>query len=184
MKKIIALSGSLRKGSFNTALLKIVTQLPLDQTSIEIASLQDIPLYNGDIEELSGIPKSVQLLKDKIAISDGLLICTPEYNRSIPGVLKNAIDWLSRPTNDIPRVFGNKPTALMGSAASFEGSAYSQTAWLPVFKYLNVNPYFEKTFSLGSSFSAFDEKGQLKDPKVHERLKAFIAGFVHFIDHH
>ncbi|MGA3007361.1 MAG: NADPH-dependent FMN reductase, partial [Opitutaceae bacterium] len=116
MATLIGLSGSLRKGSFNTALLNAAAGLMPEGARLEVKSIHGIPLYNGDDEAARGIPSPVQELKAAIAAADGLLLATPEYNHSIPGVFKNAIDWLSRPSADIPKVFGGKPVALIGAS--------------------------------------------------------------------
>jgi chromate reductase len=108
MLVILGISGSLRKGSYNSALLRAAKDAAPDGVNLEIASIREIPLYDGDIENDNGIPASVQELKARITSAAGLLLVTPEYNNSIPGVFKNAIDWLSRPPADIPRVFGNR----------------------------------------------------------------------------
>jgi len=108
MIAILGLSGSLRERSFNSALLRCAAELLPPDARIELTSIREIPLYDGDVETREGIPKSVQALKERIVASDALLIATPEYNNSIPGVAKNAIDWLSRPNADIPRVFGQR----------------------------------------------------------------------------
>ena len=97
MTTIIGLCGSLRRGSFNRMLLRAAVEAAPPGTSIEPESIREIPLYDGDVEEEQGVPHPVQRLKNRIAEADGLLIVTPEYNYSMPGVLKNAIDWLSRP---------------------------------------------------------------------------------------
>lgn len=106
MTKIIGIAGSLRAGSYNKALLRTAATLMPPGATLEIASIQGIPLYDGDVETNEGIPAVVAQLKDLIAGSDGVLLVTPEYNNSMPGVLKNTIDWLSRPPADIARVFG------------------------------------------------------------------------------
>jgi NAD(P)H-dependent FMN reductase len=98
MTKILGISGSLRAKSFNSALLKAAVALQPAGTQIEIASIKDVPLYDGDVEERDGIPASVSTLKTRIVANDALLLVTPEYNNSIPGVFKNAIDWTTRPT--------------------------------------------------------------------------------------
>ena len=113
MTTIIGISGSLRKDSYNTLLLRAAAALAPAGVTLQIESLHGIPLYDGDVEAASGIPPAAAALKDLIAKSDGLLIATPEYNYSFPGVLKNAIDWLSRPGADIPRVFGGRKVAVM-----------------------------------------------------------------------
>src|SRR5262245_8064471 len=112
---IIGVCGSLRRGSFNLMLLRAAVEAVPAGSSIQIESIRDIPLYDGDVEAEQGIPPVVQQLKARIAAADGLLIVTPEYNNSIPGVFKNAIDWLSRPPADIPRVFRGRPVAIMGA---------------------------------------------------------------------
>src|SRR4030095_16288202 len=103
---LIGISGSLRRGSFNSSVLRAAASLMPAESELHIASIADIPLYNADAESTSGIPEPVARLKDAIAGADGLLLVSPEYNNSVPGVTKNAIDWLSRPSADIPRVFG------------------------------------------------------------------------------
>jgi chromate reductase, NAD(P)H dehydrogenase (quinone) len=96
--------------------------------SLEIATIKGIPLYDGDIEASAGIPQLVTALKDQIAASDGLLLVIPKYNNGIPGVFKNAIDWLSRPPADMPRVFGNRPTAVIGASPGGFGTILAQNA--------------------------------------------------------
>src|SRR5690348_9218282 len=110
MSTIIGLSGSLRAQSYNAALLRAAANLMPQGATLEIASIKDIPLYDGDLEDAHGIPSVVTQLQDRIAKADGLLLVTPEYNNSIPGVFKNAIDWLSR--GDAKRVFANCPVAV------------------------------------------------------------------------
>src|SRR5262245_61149336 len=100
MATVIGISGALRRGSYNAALLRGAVELAPAGLSIEVASIREFPLYDGDLEAEHGIPAPVRALKDRIASADGLLLVTPEYNNSIPGVFKNAIDWLSRPPND------------------------------------------------------------------------------------
>lgn len=101
--KILGISGSLRKGSYNTALLKAAVGLMPEGVQLEAGSIHGIPLYDGDLEAAQGSPPAVQALKDRILQAQGLLLVTPEYNNSLPGPFKNAIDWLSRPSADIPR---------------------------------------------------------------------------------
>ena len=108
MARIVGIAGSFRRGSHNTALLRAARALAPAGTEVEIASIAGIPLYDGDLESERGIPEPVAALKDRIAAAEGLLLVTPEYNHSMPGVLKNAVDWLSRPPKDIPRVFGGQ----------------------------------------------------------------------------
>jgi chromate reductase len=178
--KLIGVSGSLRRASLNSALLRAAAELMPDGSEMAIASLRDIPLYDGDVEAAEGIPEPVRALKDAIAASDGLLLATPEYNNSIPGVFKNAIDWLSRPAADIRRVFGGKPVALMGASPGGFGTILSQSAWLPVLRTLGAEPWSGSRLLVPRAQSLFDEAGRLTDGKLRGQLKSFVEGFVAF----
>jgi hypothetical protein len=114
--KLIGISSSLRRGSFNTALLRAAAEFVPDGTELTVETIHGIPLYDADVETADGIPERVSALKEAIVTADGLLLATPEYNNSLPGVFKNAIDWLSRPSADIGRVFGGKPVAVLGAS--------------------------------------------------------------------
>jgi NAD(P)H-dependent FMN reductase len=182
--RIIGLSGSLRKGSFNSALLRAAAASTSDGTEIEIASIRGIPLYDGDVEASEGIPASVSALKEAIVAADGLLLVTPEYNNSIPGVFKNAIDWLSRPASDIKRVFGGRPVALLGASPGGFGTILSQNAWLPVLRTLGMELWSEGRLLVSRASSAFAADGTLADAKMQEQLRAFMEGFAAFAARH
>ncbi len=177
---IIGISGSLRKNSFNAMLLRAAAEVVSVGTTMEIASIQEIPLYNADVEEL-GLPLSVQQLKDRVAGGDGLLLVTPEYNNSIPGVFKNTIDWMSRPPKDMKRVFGDRPVAVIGATPGQGGTALAQSAWLPVLRALQARPWFGGRLLVSRAQKVFDEKGALVDEDVRTQLKTFMAGFESFI---
>jgi NAD(P)H-dependent FMN reductase len=177
---ILGIAGSLRRGSYNAALLRVVTELAQAPVRIEEASIRGIPLYDGDVETESGLPDAVRALKERIASADGVLLVTPEYNNSLPGPFKNAIDWLSRPPADIPRVFGNRPVALIGATVGQGGTGLSQAAWLPVLRALGTRPWFGRTLLVSGANKVFDEAGRLTDEKLRERIRAFIAGFAEF----
>lgn len=181
MIRIIGISGSLRKNSFNSALLRAAKESTPEGVDLEIASIRDIPLYDGDVEATTGIPDAVGVLKERIATSSGLLLATPEYNNSIPGVLKNAIDWLSRPGSDIARVFGSRPVALMGATPGRGGTLLAQTAWLPVLRTLGTRPWFGPRVAVSGAKSVFDERGLLLDDQLRSQLRSFMEGFAAFI---
>ena len=178
---IIGIAGSLRRGSFNAALLRAAAEAVSPATRLEIASIREIPLYDGDVEAEKGVPDAVQKLKDRIASSNGLLLVTPEYNNSLPGVFKNAIDWLSRPAKDIARVFGDRPVALMGATPGPGGTILAQSVWLPVLRTLGTRPWFGARLLLSGAGKVFDAAGNLVDEHVRSQLKSFMAGFEQFI---
>jgi NAD(P)H-dependent FMN reductase len=181
MTTIVGIAGSLRKNSYNAALLRAAVEVASPGVRIEVASIRDIPLYDGDVEAEQGIPGPVEKLKERIAASDGLLLVTPEYNNSMPGVFKNAVDWLTRPPKDIPRVFGDRPVALMGATPGGGGTILAQNAWLPVFRTLGMRPWFGARLIVSTANRVFDEDGNLVDEQIRERLKRFMAGFEEFI---
>jgi chromate reductase, NAD(P)H dehydrogenase (quinone) len=183
MVKIIGISGSLRKGSYNAMLLRAAAELAPKDCAVEIGSIQGIPLYNQDVQDTEGIPRPVALLKDQIAASDGLLLVTPEYNNSIPGVFKNAIDWLSRPYTDIPRVFNRRPVGLIGATPSRMGTAFAQTAWLQVIRLLGMLPWFGQQIYLSDCAKFFDQAGKLTDPSIQKLVQSYMAGFAEFVAH-
>ena len=182
MATIIGLCGSLRRGSFNRRLLRAAVEAAPSGTTIETESIREIPLYDGDVEAEQGLPAVVQQLKDRIAESDGLLLVTPEYNNSVPGVLKNAIDWLSRPSADIPRVFRGRPVALMGATPGAGGTALSQAAWLPVFRTLGMRPWHEGRMMVAHAAKVFDQEGSVADAETRERIRKFVEGFAAFVE--
>ena len=180
MVTIIGISGSLRRGSYNTALLRAAAQLMPNGTQLQIETIRGIPLYDGDLEAADGIPQPVRELKEAVTAADGLLLVTPEYNNSIPGVFKNAIDWLSRPPADIQRVFGGKPVALIGASPGGFGTVLSQNAWLPVLRTLGAELWSEGRLLVSRAQGVFDESGTLTDAAVKDRLREFLQSFVAF----
>ena len=180
MTRILGISGSLRAGSFNTALLRAAQQVAGDGIAFDAVTLHGIPLYDGDAEARDGLPAAVTTLKDRIIASDGVLLVTPEYNNGIPGVFKNAIDWLSRPAADIARVFGDKPFALVGASPGGFGTILSQNHWLPVLKTLGVQLWAGNRLMVSRAGSAFDADGELVDAKLREQLAGFVQGFATF----
>ena len=180
MTKLLGISGSLRRGSYNSALLRAATRLMPPEATLEVASIRGIPLYDYDVE-VQGIPAAVTQLKEAIVGADGVLLVTPEYNNSIPGVFKNAIDWLSRPSADIKRVFGGRPFALIGASPGNFGTTLSQVAWLPVLRTLGTQLWSGGRLMVSRAASVFDESGALKDAAVSEQLRQFLAAYVSFL---
>lgn len=178
MTRILGLSGSLRAGSFNTALLRAAAGLMPAGASLDVATLHGIPLYDGDAEARDGIPAAVTALKQRIVDSDALLIATPEYNNTMPGVLKNGIDWLSRPAADIARVFGHRPIAVIGASPGGFGTILAQDAWLPVLRTLGVQPWFGGRLMVSRAGQVFDQGGTMVDEKMKAQLQQFLQGFV------
>lgn len=181
MATVLGISGSLRRGSFNAALLRAAVELAPPGLAIEVASIREFPLYDGDLESERGVPEPVRAVKDRIAAAEGVLLVTPEYNNSIPGVFKNAIDWLSRPPSDIPRVFGGRPVALMGATPGRGGTALAQVAWLPVLRTLGAELWSGPRVQVPSAASAFDPEGRLVDDAVRASVARHLGGFAEFI---
>jgi NAD(P)H-dependent FMN reductase len=175
--KIIGLSGSLRRASYNAGLLRAAKLAAPEGVEIEIGSIAEIPLYNGDVEAAEGLPPAVVALKAAIAAADGLLLVTPEYNNGVPGVFKNAIDWLSRPASDIPQVFGGKPVALIGASPGGFGTILSQNAWLPILRTLGTDLWTGRKMLVSGAGKLFDADGDLVDEAMREQLAKFLAGF-------
>ena len=181
MTALIGLSGSLRRGSFNTALLRTAATLLSAAATLDIHTLHGIPLYDADLEASAGLPERVMALKEAIVAADGLLLATPEYNNGIPGVFKNAIDWLSRPASDIRRVFGDKPVGLIGASPGNFGTILSQAAWLPVLRTLGTRHWSGSRVLVSRAGQVFDASGTMHDAKVQEQLQAYLAGFVSYV---
>jgi NAD(P)H-dependent FMN reductase len=180
MTRILGISGSLRTGSYNTALLRAAKSAAESSIELEVATLHGIPLYDGDVEERDGLPESVATLKEKIVASDGVLLVTPEYNNGIPGVFKNAIDWLSRPPSDAPRVFRDRPFALIGASPGGYGTILAQNGWLPVLRTLGVRHWTGGRLMVSRADHVFDEAGGIKDEAIRGQLARFIKGFAEF----
>lgn len=180
MPTIIGIAGSLRRKSFNLALLRAAKELMPEGSTLDVRTIEGVPLYNGDEEEAHGIPPAVATLKTAIIEADGVLLATPEYNNSIPGPFKNAIDWLSRPPADAARVFGGKPVAVIGASPGGFGTILAQDAWLPVLRTLGTRPWFEGRLMVSRASQLFDEDGKLTDEATAGRLKDFLAGFAAF----
>lgn len=164
--RVVGISGSLRAGSYNTAALKAAIALAPEGMTIETAAIGDLPLYNDDVRA-AGYPPEVQRFRDQLAAADAILFVTPEYNYSIPGVLKNAIDWASRPPS---QALDNKPVAIMGASGGVLGTARAQYHLRQMLVFLNAFPLNKPEVMIGQASSKFDESGALTDETT--------AGFV------
>lgn len=180
MLRILGISGSLRAASFNTALLHAAQARLPDSVELGVATLHGIPLYDGDVETRDGVPAAVNALKQRIIASDGVLLATPEYNNGIPGVFKNAIDWLSRPPSNAPQVFAGRPFAVIGASPGGFGTILAQNAWLPVLRTLGVRHWTGGRLLVSRAATVFDADGKLIDDAMGQQLARFIAGFAAF----
>jgi NAD(P)H-dependent FMN reductase len=178
---LIGLPGSLRRASYNAALLRAASSVMPAGSVLRVEPLAGIPLYNGD-DEVQGIPPRVSALKDLIAGADGLVLATPEYNNSVPGVAKNAIDWLSRPNADVARVFGARPVAILGASPGRFGTLLGQNAWLPVFKTLGASVWTGGRLMVSRADSVFDANGDMVDDAARQNLRTFIEAFVAHVE--
>src|SRR3954465_14273080 len=177
--RVLALGGSLRERSLNRALLhEAATLLPpgahLDLSLLGVVGA--LPLFNQDIVDRDGPPSEVAQLKDALRAADGLLIATPEYNWGIPGFLKNAIDWASRPSSDIRHVFGDLPVAVIGAGGG-SGTRNAQTAWISVFRYLKMRPWLEQWLFVDRSAERFDQESRLVDAATRQPLRTVVTSF-------
>lgn len=176
MTRLIALSGSLRQASFNTALLRAAIGLAPQGVDIELRTLHGIPLYDGDVEA-QGVPAAVSALRAEIQAVDGLIIGTPEYNNSIPGVLKNGLDWLSRPPAEGRKTFFGKPVAVLGATPGGFGTVQSQDAILSVLRAFGCSCWFGGRLMVSKANTLFDAQGELLDETLKQQLRDFLSGF-------
>jgi chromate reductase, NAD(P)H dehydrogenase (quinone) len=182
MLTIVALSGSLRRASYNTALLRAMCELVPEGLRLDLRTLHGIPLYDADVEA-QGEPEPVSELRAAIRGADGLLICTPEYNNSMPGVLKNGLDWLSRPPAEGKKTFAGKPTALLGATPGGFGTVQSQAAMLSVLRAFSVDFWFGGRITLSRVQNLIDASGSLSDEATREQLRGFLQGFAAHVRH-
>lgn len=167
---ILGIAGSLRKSSYNRALLRAAQQLVPEGAKLEIFELDGIPLFNQDEE--ANPSARVSLFKSKIRAVDAILLVTPEYNYSIPGVLKNAIDWASRPYGD--NAWDGKPVAVMGASVGALGTARAQYHLRQVFVFLNMHPVNHPEVMIGNAARRFDEQGNLTDESTKEHIRKLL----------
>ena len=175
---LIAISGSLRAESLNTRLANAIKALAPEGVTVDVVTLAEVPLYNQD--EDSAFPAGAQALKDKVRAADGVIIVTPEYNRSIPGVLKNAIDWASRPYGD--NAFAGKPIFVTGATGGPIGTALAQYDVKKVMLFSNAHVMGQPESYVGGATEKFDESGALTDEATRTHLQNALASFTAYID--
>ena len=172
--RILGIAGSLRKGSYNRAALRAAVGLVPEGVTLEIFDLDGIPPFNEDEE--SHPPARVTEFKARIRAADAILFSTPEYNYSIPGVLKNAIDWASRPYGD--SAWDGKPVAVMGASVGQQGTSRAQYHLRQVFVFTNMHPLNQPEVMIAAASHRFDEGGNLTDDTAKELIRQLLAGLV------
>ena len=172
--RILGVAGSLRAGSFNRSLLRAAVELAPNGMTIELFDLLQVPLYNGDVEA-AGDPPGVAALKQAIAAADGVLMATPEYNHGVPGVMKNALDWASRPPRAAP--LGGKPVGLIGASPGQTGTARGQSQLRQAFEFTNSYCMPQPELLVFRAHEKFDAEGRLTDPATAEYLQRYLAAF-------
>lgn len=180
MATVVIVPGSWRQESLNLKLARAAAERMPAGSQAHVESIRDIPLYDGDIEAGSGAPAAVSRLKNAIAAADALLLVTPEYNNSMPGALKNAVDWLSRPPSDSARVFKDRAVGLMGATPGMGGTRMAQAAWLPVLRALGMQLWSGGSLFVSDAAKVFGADGRLADARIDELLTRFMQGFAAF----
>jgi chromate reductase len=176
---ILGIAGSLRAASYNRAALRAAQHLAPEDAKVEIFELDEIPAFNQDDEQHP--PAKVSELKARARAADAILFVTPEYNYSIPGVLKNAIDWASRPYGD--SAWEGKPVAIMGASVGTIGTARAQYHLRQVFVFLNMYPINRPEVMIGNAAQRFDEQGNLTDQTTEELIRQLLKNLVDWARH-
>jgi chromate reductase len=173
--KILGIAGSLRESSYNRALLRAARELLPEGVELVEHDLRDLPFYDGDVEA-AGDPDAVVALKEAIRDADALLIATPEYNRGVPGVLKNAIDWASRPPLGSPLT--GKPVAVMGASTGRGGTARAQEQLRSALEFSRANVLEQPEVLVPEAFMRFDQQGELVDSGAQAELAELLDTLV------
>ncbi|HEX3664807.1 MAG TPA: NADPH-dependent FMN reductase [Rhizomicrobium sp.] len=176
--RVFAFCGSLRSGSFNRMTLRAAEELAPERMRFESFDIGEMPLYNEDVRQ-QGFPPSVEMIRDRIRAADAILFVTPEYNYSIPGVLKNAIDWASRPPD---QPFAGKPAAIMGASPSVFGTARAQYHLRQVCVYLNMFPVNQPEVLIAAADKKFDANGRLTDEITRQIIARQMNVFADWIE--
>jgi chromate reductase len=180
MSRIVVIVGSIRRDSINRKLAEALTKLAKPGTQFTFARIDDLPLFSQDLEPSP--PPSVVRLREEVQAADGVLILTPEYNRSIPGVLKNAIDWASRPYGK--NSFDGKPTAALGTSQGAVGTAAAQQHLRSILAYLNVILMGQPEGYIVYKKDMVDDAGQIPDESVRKFLQLYMDKFAAWVERH
>jgi chromate reductase len=172
--RIFGFAGSLRKGSYNKAILRAASEVVPDDALLEIFDLEAIPPFNQDFEQKP--PEKVKQFKQGIKAADAILIATPEYNYSIPGVLKNAIDWASRPYGD--NAFEDKPVAIMSASGSMLGGARAQYHLRQTFVWLNMHALVRPEVIVNFADKKIDKNGKVTDEETRKRIRELLEALI------
>jgi len=172
--KIVGIAGSLRRGSYNRLALRAAEELVPDGASLEALDLPDLPGFDQDREKEP--PAAVVEMKARVRAADAVLFVTPEYNYSVPGVLKNAIDWLSRPYGD--SAWSGKPAAVMGASVGLFGTARAQYHLRQTLVFLDMPTVNQPEVMIGSAHKRFDESGTLTDETSRKLVTQLLAALV------
>jgi chromate reductase, NAD(P)H dehydrogenase (quinone) len=172
--KVLAFAGSLRKGSYNKALIRAAVKLAPENMAIEVFDLEGIPLFNQEFE--ANPPQRIKEFKDKIRGADALLIATPEYNYSVSGVLKNAIDCASRPKADTPLM--GKPVAIMSASTGRLGGARAQYHLRQTFVFLDMQPVNRPEVMLADAAHSVDAQGNLTNDQTRQLIRQLLEALV------
>jgi chromate reductase len=175
---ILGFAGSLRSGSYNRALLRAAIELAPEGVTIDHFDLIDVPLYNGDVEA-EGDPESVARFKQAIREADGVLMVTPEYNHGVPAVMKNAVDWASRPPQDA--ALSGKPVGIIGASPGITGSARGQSQLRQAFEFTNSFCMPQPELLVFKAHEKFDSDGTLTDAATAQYLGRYLAAFAGWV---
>ena len=176
--RIVGIAGSLRQGSYNRALLRAAQGLAPSGMTIEIHDLIDVPLYNGDVEA-AGLPPAVTALKQAVAGADGVLFVTPEYNHGVPAVMKNALDWCSRPPREAP--LNAKPVGIIGASPGITGSARGQSQLRQAFEFTNSYCMPQPEILVFKAHEKFDADGKMTDGATAKYLGLYLAALADWV---
>ncbi len=181
MRRIAAMCGSFRKGSFNQSLLnEAIERAPKHDLEIVQVEIKNFPFYSQDLQTAEGDPEAVRLAKRTVAESKCVLLATPEYDYGVPGVLKNAVEWLSRPVGD-PTLL-HKPMALMGASTGYMGTIRAQLAWRQVWVFLKGPVFSEIEMTVSFAKKAFNQEGKLVDEMYRQRLEDYLEALSKWLD--